>query len=227
MKKIISLVLMVAMLFSLSAFAEEEEFTLHSGVKFGMTLEEVKTCEENAGFTFREYFDGSYCIEGKIAGIDESQINYYFVDGALVQGLYTFPVASPQAHHQSIDVSRADYAAISDLLNEKYGVSEYCTLTSKIYPVPSIINDDLICSSFGEHDFWKHPERAWAHCNYATQIYEEWLIYLPDGSGVYIHHCLYGNTDGIETYHKIYYTIYDAETISEINDASEKASSDL
>lgn len=226
MKKIISLVLMITMLFTVSAFAEED-FTLHSGVKFGMTLDEVKTCEENAGFTFSEYFDGSYYIEGKIAGIDEARINYYFVDGKLIQGIYEFPVASPLARHQSIDESRADYTTISDLLNEKYGITEYCSITNRIYPVPSIINDEMRCSSFGEYDYWKQPEQAWADSNYATEIYEEWLICLPDGSGIYIHHCLYGDTNGSETLHKIYYTIYDAETISEINDASEEASSDL
>ena len=232
MKKIISMILMIAMLISVSAFAEEE-FTLHSNVKFGMSLSEVKTCESENGFTLEKYLSGStYDIHGKIAGLDSSWIYYSFDGNKLIQAKYEFPAGSDYAYNQSVEESRSDYAKISDLLNEKYGLSEYNTLTGKIYTVPKMINtkdDALTCSSFGEHDYWKQPDRAWADTDYTTLSYEEWLIDQPDGSGVYIHHCLYknANSDSNETYHKIYYTIFDAEIISSIQDATESASSDL
>lgn len=233
MKKIISLILMIAILISVSAFAEGD-FTLHSGVKFGMSLNEVRTCESENGFTLEKYLSGNTynTNSGKIAGLDSSRIYYSFDGDKLVQAKYEFPTGSDYAYNQSVEESKSDYAKISDLLNEKYGISEYNTLTGKIYAVSKMIDTGdavLTCSSFGEHDLWKQSDRAWANTDYTTISYEEWLIEQPDGSGIYIHHCLYknANNDANETLHKIYYTIFDAEIISSIQEATESASSDL
>lgn len=80
MKKIIILVLMFAMLFSVSASAEEK-FTLHNGTKFGMTIEEVIAIEGNNGFSLSTYETGTMCHGlGTIANQPNSSISYYFGD---------------------------------------------------------------------------------------------------------------------------------------------------
>lgn len=58
MKRLVSLLLVVMlMLPCVSSLAED--FTLHSGTKFGMTLEEIKEIEEKAGYTVEMTNDGS------------------------------------------------------------------------------------------------------------------------------------------------------------------------
>lgn len=90
MKKMLCLVIsLVVILSSVSALAEE--FTLHSGVKFGMTREEVTAAEKANGFRTQE--NSSYDtldVEGFIAGYDNSEIMYSFKDNSMTSVHYHF-----------------------------------------------------------------------------------------------------------------------------------------
>ena len=79
MKKIASILMILVMLFSVSAFGEEE-ITLHSGTKFGMTMDEVRSIEEAAGFTVPQGASNKMLqIDGQVAGYSGT-IYYYFTD---------------------------------------------------------------------------------------------------------------------------------------------------
>lgn len=58
MKRLVSL-LLVVMLVLPCVGGVAEEFTLHSGTKFGMTLEEIKEIEEKSGYVVETTTDGS------------------------------------------------------------------------------------------------------------------------------------------------------------------------
>lgn len=124
MKKMISLVLMVAMLFSVSAFAEAEEFTLHSGTKFGMSVAEVVEIEQNAGFDVRTSTletDGFLQVKGKIAGHDDASAAYYFTDDDTLYRMY-------------YRFSENDFQAMENALEKKYGATEFNSLTGMSLP---------------------------------------------------------------------------------------------
>ena len=98
MKKTLSLflILFIACIVSISS---AEEFTLHSGITFGMTMDQVMTCEKSAGFkpekkTLTQKSDATeegsfyFCskkhladyiyVEGQIAGQKDAAIRYHF-----------------------------------------------------------------------------------------------------------------------------------------------------
>ncbi len=95
MKRIVSAFIFVilAALISLSS-TMAEEIIMHSGVKFGMTIDEVIDAEGKNGFQskkedlydilysddeiYAEYKSERIAIQGTIAGIDASRIYYYF-----------------------------------------------------------------------------------------------------------------------------------------------------
>ena len=103
-----------------------DEFTLHSGVKFGMTRDEVIKIEEAKGFTTSDwptvylYYDdeGNYTgwktyallVMGSMAGMPDSQLYYYFdEDDKLFSAVYRFGEHDIKA-----------YDEIKSLLDEKY-----------------------------------------------------------------------------------------------------------
>jgi len=89
MKKIICLVISLIVVFS-SISALAEEFTLHSGVKFGMTMDEVKEKELAKGNEFVEEED-KLTSKNSITIINyPSQIVFYFSENALEREQYRF-----------------------------------------------------------------------------------------------------------------------------------------
>lgn len=86
MKKIICILLAMVILYSNTALADN--FTIHNGVSFGMTVDEVKATESNGGLQFQEvtkwnnFFDNDiFRLESEyttVAGRDESQVAYLF-----------------------------------------------------------------------------------------------------------------------------------------------------
>lgn len=126
MKKILCLLISMIVLLTVgSAFAEA--FTLHSGVQFGMTMDEVIQNEKNAGFAkaIKEelHISKSYnCradhdiisirISGQIAGVANSSITYHFRnDGRLDSAVYILGNKS----------DRKVYTNIRKSLINKYG----------------------------------------------------------------------------------------------------------
>ena len=86
MKKAISIFVLLTFLICFIGSAMGETFTLHSKVTFGMTPDEIATCEKDAGFTLSDteldYGTGkaklAKRVEGTIAGLDGSKIDYFF-----------------------------------------------------------------------------------------------------------------------------------------------------
>ena len=78
MKKIISLVLMVVVLFSVSALSEEE-FTLHSGVTFGMTSDEIIAKQNERGNSFSMQ-DGRLTNSNSLSILDVDADIFYDFD---------------------------------------------------------------------------------------------------------------------------------------------------
>ena len=107
MKKKTILFILLVILVSLIGSTVAEEYTFHSGITFGMTKDEVIDAEKANNFTYQEevypfaYYDdnGTYMgenvkipvIKGSIAGIQDSEIYYYFdKSDKLIEIVYAF-----------------------------------------------------------------------------------------------------------------------------------------
>lgn len=131
MKKIASILMILVMLFSVSAFGEEE-FTLHSGTKFGMTMDEVRSIEEAAGFTVPQGASNKMLqIDGQVAGYSGT-IYYYFTDnenGTLDRMEYMFSDSSI-------------YETMEKALEKKYGPTDYNSLRGISLPSFTVNNEE-------------------------------------------------------------------------------------
>jgi len=186
MKKIISLILMIAMLISVSAFAEEE-FSLHNGIKFGMTKDEVLRTEIEAGFGL---VDGRYG-EGKIAGYDGAVRCEYRGRGVTLDKVCYF-YYSP---------STQSYTALGNALTNKYGAPTHTSNSGTYYAV----NDEMeiggsigiaaqytdlpiTCQSLDEKAVFSETfNRMFV---FECIGYEQWLVPQEDGSAVLIDHSM-------------------------------------
>ena len=117
MKKIVSLFLVaiiITSLFAGSVYAED--FTIHSGVVFGDTKEDVKAKEKLS----LEYETATSLVySGKVAGYDEAKIEYQFyeADGKLYDALYKFKYLS----NSTSNTARKQREELEKLLKSKYG----------------------------------------------------------------------------------------------------------
>ncbi len=134
-KAMISIVVVLILVSSLSALADD--FTIHSGVSFGLTEKEVSDLEESNGFTVETKYIGEWlyglskglvppvdsaienrfgkteskCISGSIAGFENSSIMYFFSDDKLYSSIYHFG--------DTTDSTR--YPTLLKTLSDKYG----------------------------------------------------------------------------------------------------------
>ena len=122
MKRIIGVCITLIMVLIMVNSSIAEDFTLHSGVKFGMTLDEITALESAKGFNLED-IDADYGfsriayikkIRGKIAGIEKSFIDYLFDENnkmfAATYSLGTLP-----------EEWEPDYSNIENALIKKYG----------------------------------------------------------------------------------------------------------
>lgn len=106
-------------------------FTIHSGVMFGMTKEEVIDLEQKSSFEFsasegeNDYIDASedflVCSNVVAAGEEGSDIIYVFEEGTVESCLYvadSYPVPDDNGNWVEYPI---DNAAVLETLNEKYG----------------------------------------------------------------------------------------------------------
>lgn len=115
MKKAISILLVLLVIVCGIGSTLAEDFTLHSGVSFGMTLEEIKKIEEDAGFSTDIPDNNAYLqVYGKIASIENSAINYYFDNNKMNIAKYRFG-------KDSTDRGSNEYSLIQESLNNRYG----------------------------------------------------------------------------------------------------------
>ena len=85
MKRLICIVVSIMLMVSFAP-AIAEEFTIHSGVQFGMTRDEVIAKEEDNGFNLYAFYDDYERDRiypqfiGFMAGFENTEITYYFDD---------------------------------------------------------------------------------------------------------------------------------------------------
>lgn len=191
MKRMLVLVLMVAMLFSVSAFAEET-FTLHSGTKFGMTSQEVAQIELEKGFemTVSHYEDsGEYSAygRGRIANMDNTSMWYSFSsDDSLYDLLYEFDEGDDDLAKTLIK-----FETIEEGLVAKYGATEYCSETGFSFPVLGFKGRSERFKNKYPYDGGVEYKGKQAECSHTRVAYSHRLIELDDGSCVLIDHVVY------------------------------------
>ena len=240
LKRFVMVAVAIVLLASFTIVLGEEKFVLRNGIVFGMSKQEVIAAEAASGIAMEktgvstgdavsDEVDGLESLwngeRRTFAGIDNTLLEYFFMNDKLFQMHYRFP----SAYKSTNDKVEADYTSVSAALNQKYGTSEYSTLTGKRITLPTLYNQ-LITSGYGQHDLWKLEERLWANRDYQIDRYEEWLITQEDGTGVFIHHCLtYDLSDGVnaDREHYVFYTLYDKETVEDYLAKSKDAADDL
>lgn len=179
MKRLISFMMVLMLMFSsVAAYAEgsriEEDFTIRNGIKFGMSVEDVRIMEEALGGnaegetrTKNSSAMGSVTRWGyhvdSIAGIactgNSTTLNYYFNANELLEGVeYWFGYYSPS-------VGRANYNEIYGLMCEKYGTPLHDG-DGKLFDVRTSAFDSYFSSKqFGSNN---------------TVTYAEWLVEFND-----------------------------------------------
>ena len=162
MKKILC-VLMIALMLMGTAFAEEE-FTLHNGTKFGMTIDEVIESEKEQGNSFRKVSDkkitGDVTILGLAATIDFS----FSSDDELTKQVYHF-------------LPDTDFSFLEYNYKKVYGTPDCSSVTgeSLVLPEPSFTEllppkDAAIKCGGAEMDL---PQISWS---YSDMKFDQWLI---------------------------------------------------
>lgn len=107
---VLSMMLLLTVLFG-SAYAEDFELR---GIKFGMTLEQIKDIE-TLPYSHKEENHDTYYFKGTISGIDNSQIGYSFENGVLKSIVIDFD------NTKSKLLLEQDYNRINSALITKYG----------------------------------------------------------------------------------------------------------
>lgn len=110
------LIILLVFMSSIVGSASANEFTLHSGVAFGMTTEQVIQLEQKAGFEVETSEDDPNIlkIQGKIASVESSRIKYQFANNKLYYARYD--LGSDQ-----INRGFEGYKKIQESLESKYG----------------------------------------------------------------------------------------------------------
>jgi len=198
MKKTISIILISA-IFAVCMFGSStaEEFSLHNGVQFGMTLDEVKAIESDKNEYVIEskgkctYYDddGDYvakdCITlevyGSMAGIAQSIMTYCFNDeGHLFAAYYQFGEHNFESYNQ-----------IQELVDSKYPdrikidsddtcplVTDYLLQGNEVYD-----NFDEVMAS-GQYDlFFSTYNRGYMPLDEKTRVYISHLLCYPEVAG--------------------------------------------
>lgn len=121
MKRIIGLLLIIAMLIATSAFAEEE-FTMHAGTRFGMTKDEIK--KQEAYLSFEDvnksgafFPSDNYIMSGNTYVAGKNGTILYFFDeyDKMIACVYHF------AGNTANPLTKLEYNDLISTLTEKYG----------------------------------------------------------------------------------------------------------
>lgn len=152
MKRLVSLLMVFAMMMISTAWAEE--FTIHSGVKFGMSVDEVIAAEKANGFSAKLNDNGEVSFEGQVAGYKETNVYYQFVNQYLVSARYQF-----NANRTKDDI----FKVVQRTLTEKYGepIAEDGYLDFEIEG-ETVLDFYAECASYGSCDVkafsqWVYP----------------------------------------------------------------------
>lgn len=167
-KKLISILIILSVFtVCITGSSLADEFTLHSGVKFGMTLEEITQIEENAGFeTTLNEEKTQLEITGKIASVENSRIDYAFINNKMFQASYALG-------RDSINRGVEGYSIIQESLESKYG--EPTGLPNNFHSSEFL----GVLSSISPDDFLQEQGDV--------EISNEWLIRTDNGYVVIEH----------------------------------------
>lgn len=215
MKKYVAFVLLAVMVFSLTACGEPKkenaapqstlacDFSLHSGVTFGMTRDEVIKKEEEAGFpmvkdmaapdkaavslcTFIDHFYNEAQLPdlfstGTFAGINESEIAYWFNDqGQLFRMQYSL---------NCWDDTEQSRQNIQNSLVAKYGEPTYSS--EKGTNVKSVVNGYPVTYSGWQREGSYSVPASWKpefmlSVRYEISNEEDMTWVIPDENGSYV-----------------------------------------
>lgn len=145
MKKYILIILSLLMVVSYCSVANADEFILR-GVKFGITLDEVKAIE-TLEYSHKEAEKETYYYKGTLSGIENSTIGYKFENGSLKSILIDFDNTRGNL------LLKRDYDTINSALTTKYGkplgftggktyefVGNNLNALSATFPLASLVN---------------------------------------------------------------------------------------
>ena len=220
MKKLSFLLIFVLMIVTIIPYGVAEAFTLHSGVSFGMSTEEVIQNETDAGFTTKptEYkkkeggkADSLIMISGSIAGIDNSQIIYSVSnESGLIAATYTFDNSITVIAPEDDSKKALMYKTIQDQLVKVYGEptnDDHYWLSAAAY-----IGFEPLCI-YPWFDGW-YPGGASARLVPDTNYYDAWLLKQDNGKAIVILHWWGKGTMMTNTYeHYLGYQEYEYEDI--------------
>ena len=131
MKKFVAVLLVMIMLCSCLLSVSADEYVIHSGVTFGMSKDEVKALETEAGFTVKEnakqaiinscpsHRGNNLSLDGTIAGFSGANICYHFNQENVLESAIYLLAASKQRGGCDYD-----YNGTVELLGNKYGKSD-------------------------------------------------------------------------------------------------------
>lgn len=172
MKKLISFILAITLALSMvAAMAEEEEFSVRNGIKFGMTPDEVKAIEAELGSPLKSedsdpvYKGTDYTLDYwyvPVAGYEGTAIYYYFKDNALFEIVYHFNANSELSTTKdgALKIARDIYQGLAD----KYGEADEDG-SGIYYDVPS----------------YEFRRALTAPYDLEIAAYSEWLKKIKDG----------------------------------------------
>lgn len=207
MKRIISFFIAIVCI-SLCSCTAAEQFTLHSQVAFGMSIDEVIAMENAAGFPIEEAsFSGHnrpviYTVKGKVAGIEDSKIFYFFDnEGKLYAATYAL------GGTWLLRKVEPAFSTVQTALEKKYGIA----------------SDTLpdFAKSIGfepKFDYWEsyYQDREDKSVSFTCKT---WIIEQDDKSQIVIAH--YKDFVGYDTFAKAYFyhvVGYQKYTREEIDD---------
>ena len=182
MKRVIVLFCAALLLWATICVAGAEDFTLHNGTTFGMTVDAVVEKEKAGGFDLQKssYDDYLYSGTGTIANQADSTISYRFSENdSLVQMDYSF---------DSIET----FSTVEQGLDKKYGTTDYSSATGLKYPYvtgsewQSIPFDSFAAFTGNDYDVKIEANLT---------AYSHRLIDLADGQSMLIEHFTYSNTN--------------------------------
>lgn len=155
MRRTIPLLLILCFLLT-AAPVQAESFTIHSGVRFGMTVEQATALEAQNGFEIAQYpewlqkmrtswtmpyylapYEEAFVGRGTIAGVDRSMVLYLFnEDGLLYRAQYiiqkpiTYPVPGVTPNPEISDIQpvlKHKYGEPADTFSQAYAEGRWDT----------------------------------------------------------------------------------------------------
>lgn len=200
MKKIHFLFLAMTIMFLFVNVSTAEEFSVR-GMKFGMTIDEIKSTET---LELEKYVEGTgYWFDGTLSGYANSRLLYRFdTDGGM--NCIGINYGDPQ----TLEEIESAYTIIDTGLRTKYG-EPLGNKNGEVFTCLSPSMESLM------NNFYPAAEQLGA-----TVGYDEWWLEHPEGHIKIDHYYVFWNQNGsITAVHSLEYTLFpDTDMNTVIND---------